>query len=426
MMVQEPKSPLGAAFCRRRRLTIPKAAIITLFAAAVLLAIAGNFLFFLCKPSATINHFYGGENNYERIVTRLRQTGPNVPLEIIAGGNYQWSLLLFPTFAAIKKLGFSFAAFAMMPALGLLLGLVFSYLIAARLGGGEIGGWLAAALLALSPLGSGVARSFNPWSLIIGCYLALTYAAVLYSDRPSAPRAVAVGALVAANLWCAQAPTTLVVVFFYAVAPLLWCFWRAISERGLPGRNRAMHLGLMLIPVFLWFHFIAGSTGVGFGYGHFLTDNLNFTSRKHSTLYSLGGYFVAGWCCLLGPITAVVMLAGLLFYPRRPVNKQHLVWLILPLAALIGFSFVVKKNTWYVLESLALLSAVAAVTCAAWLSKLHWTLQLLLCALLVVALGWQYNFFFHHSFFPDNGAWLRHYYVETIFTSGTSVAPIFP
>jgi hypothetical protein len=394
--------------------------VIWLAAAAMLLAVAGNFVFLALDQSRQFEGY--DQESYQVLLTRLARPAPVSFTAGVRDWGYQYSLLYLPVMRLGRWCGPARPLLFVMPMLGLALMLWCAWLLAARLGGATAG-WLAAAALSLSPFAYGLARKFDAWTLTMGLYLALVYAVMRYAARPTWPRALGVGLLAALGLSAAHDPTSLLLTTVYTAGPIAWAMGVALTARGQPAWKRVTHLALMLAAPFVWYDVFWLGAGLAHGYVGYLSNESRIAGAQVDWLSSLGGYPAACWRELLGPVGAGLFLVGGAAFAWLRRRRVHLVWLILPLGALLALSAIPKKNPWYILDALTLLPVLAAVALAGVLNRLSARKGFILAAVLLGALVTQYVC---ALFLPlPFGRWLDDYHRRTMQASEDAAPPIF-
>jgi hypothetical protein len=300
-----------------------------------------------------------------------------------------WLYLL--SAASARLFGLHDFALALAPLLGWALALAFGFLLACDLAGGNSSaGWLAASFLAWSPFLFGPTRRFCPWSLVVGLYLAFLWGARRFQKRPTWANAALVGALAAIGGRAPHDPTTQAMFLFSAAVPLALILVDLLARKAISLGVAAADAAIMA--VIAGASLAIGAESPGAWLMNYVGAETGRFSQTRGFLATLPGYLADAWLNTLQP-AALWLFAGFLgvFWQRSREWRSRL-WAAAPLALLLLFTLIPKKNSWYAIEALAFLPVLAGAAFALVLKTASRRMAVASVLIAQAALGGEYYF----------------------------------
>jgi hypothetical protein len=358
--------------------------------AAILIAgcLLGNLAFYGLDQSIRDGYDHAC---YNSLLAKMHEDAPGVG-NTIGRGHPDPNSLIYLTLAPFAGFfGPSDRLLSAIPLLGYALMIWFAFLIGRRIGDRALTGWLAAAMVALSPYSFALSLRFNPWPLTLALYLAILHAALVYRERPRLHWAALLGFWTALGTASAHEPTSHLLFIAFAAPVILWALLSPILGSETRARTAAASAaGIYVIVTRLLpnkeYDLFSAST---LGYLRYLQDETAITAGKISWTASLPGFFLDAWFNTLGPVGTVVVIGlALSYFAIRP-KKPGTLLLALGPVFFLALSVVPKKNGWYMLEPLALLSIAAGVGLGLWIVRQR-LIGLAVALAVLIALWFQY------------------------------------
>ncbi|HPQ67559.1 MAG TPA: glycosyltransferase family 39 protein [bacterium] len=331
------------------------------------------------------------------------------------GGNtralnlYTWFSLLM-----VEIFGLNVPTLFAVQAIAYFLMLVFAFLLARELTDDSPAGWLAAAILAVTPLCYGPARTFTYWPYMIAFFFGVVLMSLRYHRAPTWWRALLIGLLFSLMTATTYDRTSryLVMANGYAFVGL------AFAERFVSARLPRWRIVLHAVLTFcvstseLFFRYLLTTAKIARNpaeavwfaverLAHFfnpltLSDYRDqaiqdtiVSAPWHSTLLSyVSAWFFHG----LGPVIFLFVLVSIIAAFRFIRPAKRLMWWILPVVLFIALSVIPRKAPWFTLFVGAYFIVLSAVSLFGWLKHRGWRRQIpvvLVCLALILG---QYFF----------------------------------
>ena len=285
--------------------------------------------------------------------------------EVIRSHGNRFSLFYLSSVAPLAVFGINDFGllFAVWGSLALLLFFVFK--IARHLSGNATAGWFAVAFTATSPYFFGLSRRFSPWPLTLALFLAAIYALLLFRESPSLRRALVLGVAVVTGLAVPYEATLQSLFLFFIATYIAVVFVGLIRSRTVSPKAIAGYVAVLL-------GFLLLSAILPTGQWAAMFTNLSSWATEPATVQSGGLFFVGIPAYVVNlalhsfsPISVVFFLI-LIGYGLRHVECGFRGLLVATIICFVIMSLIPKKNTWYILEIVAILPILAACGLVAW------------------------------------------------------------